>query len=560
MEGGQQRWAQKWLPTAGAAIGVALIATPILAIVIRGLLVWTGDSFHLSTDNFIDLLGDPRFGGAVANTFVAGVFTTALSLLLGFTLAFLVTRTDMPGRRWLGTANLLPLFLSPFAGAIAWTFLLAPHDGLLPTWARDNWEISLQWLNIYSMPGVIFVSTLFHTPFVYLFMVSPLREMDAAFEDTARAHGATFWYTMRHITLPILLPALLPAALIVFIASAGLFDVPFALGTPRGIPFIPTAFYELTQNTADFGRAAAFGVLVLIAIAALMMWQRRLLAGRRINVRGGRTYRPRLIPLRWPVRVAALIVEAAYFGGSVLVPLMALLIVSVSKQWTGRFAWRTANLTNFETLLKQSSLSRIAIDNSLILAALGATIGVTLAVLQGYYPARGNQRHRALLEIFLSLPWGTPGVVFGLGFLILTIRTPLYGTLGVILIACIARFPPFAIRDIDAMFLAVNPRLEQAARVSGADWNQIARQIAMPLSRPSLVASWLMLVVIFIRELGTTILLCTPGSETISVAMAVVGDRGPGFAAALALVQMAMLLLAFAIFSLIRAPLPQRLA
>ena len=108
------------MPAIGVAIGVALIAGPFMATVIRSLLVWTGDDAHLSPDNFVNLFADPRFAGAALNTLIAGVCTTALSLLLGFTLAFLVSRTDMPGRSFLSTANMVPFFLSPYVGAISW--------------------------------------------------------------------------------------------------------------------------------------------------------------------------------------------------------------------------------------------------------------------------------------------------------------------------------------------------------------------------------------------------------------------------------------------------------
>ncbi len=557
MDGDQRRWAQKWLPAAGVAIGVGLIAFPFMAAVIRSLLVWDGDGVHLSFGNFGNLFGDPRFGGALMNTLIAGICTTALSLVLGFSLAFLVSRTDMPGRRWLGTANLIPFFLSPYVGAISWIYLLAPHGGLLSTWARSH-GVSLEWLNIYSVPGVIFVLTLFYTPYVYLFVIPPLREMDAAFEDAARVHGASFWYTIFHITLPLVLPALLSAALIVFVTSAGLFDVPLALGAPRGIRFMPTEIYAMVQYPSDLGRAAAFGVVVLIITVVLTLWQRRFLSGRRFDTITGKGYRPRLIRLRWPARIAALSLEAIYIGGGVLLPLMALLMVSFSKLWTGRFVWRTSSFANYDYILTKYELTRVAIGNSLFLAVAGATIGVILAVLQGYYLTRGNPKHRALAETLLSLPLGIPGIILGLGFLILALRTPLYSTLSIILIAYIARFLPFATRNVTAMFLAINSELEQIARTSGATWNQTMRYVVVPLLKPSLVASWLMLFVIFIRELGATILLYAQGTETISVAMVVLSERSSGYVAALAVVQLILLLVAFTIFNLSRASLSQR--
>ena len=217
----------------------------------------------------------------------------------------------------------------------------------------------------------------------------------------------------------------------------------------------------------------------------------------------------------------------------------------------------TATWANFEYVLLKYELTRHAIGNSLILAISGATLGVILAILQAYYLTRGNPRHRALVDTLLSLPLGIPGIILGLGFLIMALRTPLYSTLTIILIAYIARFFPFATRNIAAMFMAINPELEQSARTSGATWFQTMRHIVLPLAKPSLIAAWLMLFVIFIRELGATILLYAQGTETISVAMVVLSERSSGYVAALAVVQLILLLLAFLLFRLNRGSISQ---
>ncbi len=553
----QGRWLQVVLPASGVAVGVLLITGPFLATVLRSIAVWDGEAVRLSLDNFVRLFGDPRFATAALNTLIAGGCTTVLAMTLGFTLAWLVARTDMPGRSWFETGNLIPFFLSPYVGALSWIYLLAPHGGLLPWVARTYLGIKLDWLNIYSIPGVIWVLTLFYTPYVYLFVIGPLRQMDAAFEDAARVHGASFGYTMRHITLPLVLPALLSAALIVFVTSAGLFDVPLALGSPRGIRFMPTEIFSLVQYPSDFGRAAAFGMVVLTLTVLLTMLQRRFIANRRFDTITGKGYRPRLIHLRRGARIAALTLEAFYVGGAVVLPTMALLMVAFSKLWMGHFMWKSATTGNFEYVLTKYDLTRTAIGNSLFLAVTGATLGVGLAVLQAYYLTRGNPRRRGLVDALLSLPLGIPGIILGLGFLIIGLRTPLYSTLTIILIAYIARFFPFATRTVTAMFLAINPELEQSARASGASWLQTMRLVVLPLLKPSLVAAWLMLFVIFIRELGATILLYAQGTETISVAMVILSERSSGYVAALAVVQLVMLLLAFATFRLTRTSIAQ---
>jgi len=222
------------LPLAGVIIGILLVLGPFLATAIRSLLFWDAGGGHLSLQNFNALFQDPRFYQAVGNTLLAGAGATVLSCLLGFALAWIVSRTDLPGRRWFEILNLVPFFLSPYVGAVAWIYLAAPNSGMLQTWLGAL-GISLDFIRIYSIGGVIWVLALFYTPYVYLFLIAPMRQMDAALEDAARVHGASFWYTLRHVTVPLLMPSLLSGALVVFVTSAGLFDVPLALAATRGI-------------------------------------------------------------------------------------------------------------------------------------------------------------------------------------------------------------------------------------------------------------------------------------------------------------------------------------
>ena len=296
------------LPLAGVIVGILLVLGPFLATAIRSLLFWDAGGGHLSLQNFNALFQDARFYQAVGNTLLAGAGATVLSCLLGFALAWIVSRTDLPGRQWFEILNLVPFFLSPYVGAVAWIYLAAPNSGLLQTWLGAL-GISLDFIRIYSLGGVIWVLALFYTPYVYLFVIAPMRQMDAALEDAARVHGASFWYTLRHVTVPLLMPSLLSGALVVFVTSAGLFDVPLALAATRGIRTMPTEIFQSVQYPSDFGRAAAFGVVVMTATIALAILQRQYLGRRRFETVSGKGYRPRLIRVRWRGRLAALALE-----------------------------------------------------------------------------------------------------------------------------------------------------------------------------------------------------------------------------------------------------------
>lgn len=550
-----RRWrlSVQWLlPGLAVAAGVALVASPFLATVTRSALAGPEDALSWSLANFTALLADPRFHSALAVTALTGAAATLLACLLGLALSWIVARTDTPGRAWFDTLNLVPFFLSPFVGAVSWTYLAAPNAGLLNQLVQRYLGGPADFFNIFSVGGVIWVLALFYTPYVYLFLIGPMRRMDPALEDAARVHGAGFWLTVRYVTAPLMLPALLSGALVVFVTSAGLFDVPLALASPRAINTVPTTVYSLVQYPSDFGRAAAIGVMVMAVTVLFALGNRAYLARRSYATVTGKGYRPRIVALgRW--RYCALALELFYVAAGVVLPMAALLLVSLSSLWTGWPSLAQLTLANFESVLLHHDLARRALANSLVVALLGATIGVALGTLQSFYLQRGRGRVRAAMDSVLSLPLGIPGIILGLGILILFIRTPLYATLWIILIAYIARFLPLATRGVGAMLAAIGTDLEESARACGASWGQTVRAIVLPLIRPALVAAWLMLFVIFIRELGATILLYAQGTETVSVAMVILGEQNFGQVAALAVIQTLMLAAAFVLFRATRS-------
>jgi iron(III) transport system permease protein len=544
-----------FLPVSGVALGAILILGPLLAGLIRSLLVWHGASVGLSLANYAELLGDSGFYSAVGNTLLCGACTTLISLVLGTCMAWIVTRTDIPGRRLFETLNLIPFFMSPYVGALAWVFLVAPYSGLLQSSAQDFFGISLSWLNIYSRTGVIWVLSLFYAPYVYLLVLSPLRQMDGSLEDAARVHGASFWSSLRLITLPLLYPALLSSSLIVFVTSAGLFDVPLALTATKGIRMVPTEIFSAVSYPSDLGRASAYGVLITVATVAMTLLQRGYLARRRYITVTGKGYRARPLRLSVAGSLFALAIELIYIGTSVVMPTIALLAVALSPLWTGRFDPSAATLGNFHYVLFDYPLTQGAIRNSLLLALFGASIGLVLSAFQSYFLERCRSRFHGLADAVVSLPLGIPGIVLSLFFLTLAIRTPLYDTLTIMMIAYIARFFPLSTRTVTASLIGLHPELEESSRACGASWLQTMRHIVIPLLRPALVAAWIMLFVVFIRELGASILLYTSGTETISVAMVLLSENSAGYVAALALIQLVMLLGAFVMLRLTRAQL-----
>ena len=543
------------LPLSGVVIGMLLILGPFLATVIRSALYWDAAGPALSLINFAGLFADPRFYQAAGNTILCGVGATAISCVLGLSLAWVVSRTDMPGRRWFEVFNLVPFFLSPYVGAISWIYLAAPHSGILSRFLHETFGLPGDLIPIYSIAGATWVLSLFYTPYVYLFVIAPMRQMDPSLEDAARVHGAGFWTTLRLVTLPLLMPALMSAALIVFVTSAGLFDVPLALASPKGIRTMPTEIFQLVQYPSDLGRAASFGVVVMVFTVLVTVLQRRYIDRRRFETVTGKGYRPRTIALRRGGRIAALTLEALYIGCGVVLPVIALLMVSFSSIWTGKLNPATLTLRNYEYVAFNYHLTQQAILNSLFLALVGASLGVAISVLQAYYVNRVARKRRSLIDAVLSLPLGIPGIILGLGFLILAIRTPLYSTLSdhphrlrrAVLpvrhadgVGDAARHQSRARaeRAGERRHLAADHALRAAAAADAGDHRGLADAVRdlHPRARSDHSA-------------------LRPGTETISVALVVLSERSTGFVAALAVIQLLLLLIAFSLFRASRASL-----
>ncbi len=541
------RSSEALLPGFSVILGIALIAGPLVAMLVQSLTPAESSEGLVSVASFAAILGTRGIYDAILNTLVIGVAVTLFSTILGFALAWVVTRTDLPGRHIFETLNLVPFFLSPYVGAISWIYLAAPYGGLIHNSIERYFGLDVQLPSIYGLGGVIWVLTLFYAPYVYLFVIGPLRQMDGALEDAARVHGSSFLHTLWRVTLPLMAPALMSGALIVFVTSAGLFDVPLALSLPSGIPTVPTEIYKFVQYPTDFGRASSFGIAIVFVTVVLTLLQRRYVDRRRFDTVSGKGYRPRPAKLRGWAKFAALGLELGYVGTAIVLPMLTLVLVSLSPIWTGVFEPARATLRNYDFVLFESVLARDAIINSLVLAVGGASICVLLGLLQAHYLRVGSRKARATADTILSFPLGIPPIIIGVAFLIIAVRTPLLGTLTLILIAYVARFFAYATRSISATMLSINPELEESARCCGANFLQSARYVALPLLKPGLVAAWIMLAIIFVRELGATILLYTRGTETLSVALLLLADRSTGYVAALAVIQVLLLGGAFAL-------------
>ena len=532
------------------------VILPLCTLFISSFLVL--DDLGFSTtwgfDNYVTLVTDQVIPKAFLNTLIICTGSTILATFMGVSLAWLNARTNCPFRDYLEPFNLIPFFLSPFVGAIAWHNLASPKTGLLNNLARDIFGIHGAIINVDNLWGVIWVTGIFFAPLVYLFVVGSLRRMDPSLEDSARTTGAGLIRTTLTVTLPLVMPAILSGAIIVFVTSAGEFGVPFKLSAPYGWETLTTQIFSKAVGDDANHYLGATMSMALGVITVFLIWiQRRYIAPRSFTTVTGKGFRPNVLDLgKW--RWVAFGYNVTFILVAVVLPIFALAVVSMHPVWTGEIIPDQMTFHNYVKTLffwRNDSIAAATngILNSFFLAFTGASIAMALALVVSYMIHRTKGIGASILDFLCVVPIGFPGIVLAMGVLVTYIKTPIYATLWILLLGYITRFFPYGQRNISAIMLAVSEELDQSSRMAGATWFTTLRRITIPLLKPGIFAGWVLLFIIFLRELSISIILYTTGTETLSVGVYYLSNfENEPLTAALSMAQTVVLLICIYVF------------
>ena len=536
-------------------VAIAVIL-PLMTLFVSSFLVLDESGFDTEwgLENYRLLFTDQVIPKAFLNTIWISSGSTLLATFLGVSLAWINARTNCPGRDVLEPFNLIPFFLSPFVGAIAWHNLASPKTGLLNNWARDLFGIDWALFNVDNIFGVIWVTGIFFAPLVYLFVVGSLRRMDPSLEDSARTTGAGLLRTTLTVTLPLVMPGILSGAIIVFVTSAGEFGVPFKLSAPYGWETLTTQiFSKAVGDDANHYLGSAMSMQLGLITAILIYIQQRYIAPRSFTTVTGKGFRPNILDLgHW--KWVAFGYNILFILVGVVLPIFCLVIVSLHPVWQGYIQTADMSFINYEKTLffwrpDAISAATNGIINSFILAFGGASIAMVLSIVMAYMIHRTKGFGSRILDFLCVVPIGFPGIVLAMGVLVTYIQTPIYATLWILLLGYITRFFPYGQRNVSSILLAISEELDQSSRMAGATWVTTLRRITIPLLKPGIFAGWILLFIIFLRELSISIILYTTGTETLSVGVYYLSNfENEPLTSALSVAQTVVLLICILIF------------
>lgn len=513
------------LPVVLYGVLAILILMPIALVVLSAFTTTTPrpgsiDLTGLTLENFATVFG-PGAGQAALNSLMVGVGSSVLALAIGGFLAFVAARTNAYAKGFLYFVGLLPMFLPSYVGALAWAVLGGPNAGLLNILARDLGMPAI--VNIFNVVGLIFVLAIYYAPYAFLLIHSSLSLMNPDLEEAARIHGAKPGTVLRKVTFPLATPAILGAGILIFVLTVENFPVSQIIGSAGGLDTLPTYIYRLMNSAPSRGNeAAAVAITLVLIVLVVTAIQRRIVSKRSYTTVSGKGLKLGVVDLGW-FRAPALIIGLVYFVLSTVLPIAALLFVTLHDSpfigsITQAFSEGRLSLDAFEETLGSSIVHQATI-NSVIVAIVAALAGTLLAFIVSYVVNRTKLPGREGLGYISMLPLAVPAIVLGLGLLWtwLILPVPIYGTLLVMMIAFVAAQMPQGYQGASSSILQIHHDLEDSAVMHGASrWRAVMR-ITMPLLRVPLTSTFLLLLMLSMRELTVPLFLFTTDTRLLSI-------------------------------------------
>jgi iron(III) transport system permease protein len=508
-----------------------LVLPPLYSVIQTSLFTTklTGELDEFTLRYYVELFRELQVMGPLVNTLYFAIGSAFIATIIGGVVAWIVTRTDTP-LRGLGYFTAFASFGTPFIlYTIGWLLLLG-KAGPINYWLRTVLHHTGPVLNVYSLWGMMLIESFLWSPFVFLMLSASFRSMDPSLEEASAACGARLWQTLRRVSLRLMLPAFFSVVLLIFIRSFESFEIPALVGLPGDIRVLTTSIYLDSQRMPPtYGRAGAFSVLLMLVVAAtLYVYFRVTREGESFTTVTGKGYRPTLIHLGYWRYVTAAVLLLYSFVLLVL-PFLIVLWASLLPFYMqpSLEAFHLFTLKNFVTAVHFPKITD-SIKNSVLLGLGSATVVMLLTTFASWILVRTKLRGRWLLDLLTTLPLLFPGIVMGLAIMrfYLIVPIPIYGTLWILLVAFITRYIPYGIRYTHSGLLQLHRELEEAAYTSGASWSNAMRRITLPLLTPSFLGGWVFVFLLSAKELSMSILLVSPQTPVVSVAIFDLWENG----------------------------------
>lgn len=486
--------------------------------------------------NFVELFSSSDTPILLANTLIYATGAMFFALVVATAAAWLTERTDMPGRVAIRVLMMSWLAVPPLVFGYGWILLINPGNGALNALAMNLFGLSAPPFKIYSLWSLILITGIVLTPTGYIMIAGLLRNMDPQLERAGGLAGAGSFTVMRRITLPLLSPGLLSISIFMFMSVIQTFDLPAIIGMTAQIPVLSTRVYLLSSpdmGIPNYGLSAALGVMLLVlAIALVQIYFRFVGIGERFRTVSGKGFRPSRMTLGgW--RYVALALLVVYVVIAIL-PILILAWTSLQPFYRTPSieALSSLSLATYRRVLNLALVQR-GLVNTVILVLCSATLVMALSSVVSWYCVRGRGALARYLEIICFAPTAVPPIVIVMAIMLLYLRSPIYGTVWILVLAHTTSFIAFGTRTMTGALVQLHKELGDAALMTGASWLTTLRRVIAPMVWPQILNGWIWVAAHSARDLTVPMVLMTSGNMVVSTVIWMMWDLPdlPGAAA-----------------------------
>lgn len=479
------------------------------------------------------------------HSFTIAIGATTIALLIGGSLAWLVVRTDMPGRKLVNQLALIPYIMPSWTLAQAWVVLFksrAVSGGTPGVYEALVGVPPPQWVSYGPFP-IMICSALHYYTFFFLFVSAALMSIDSNLEEAGELMGASRWRILRKITFPLVVPAVLSGFVMTFSKVLGTFGGPNILGTPIRY-YVVATMLRGSMSVGDKADGFVLAIVLIMFSVITISFNQKLIGTRRsYETIGGRGFVANVSKLgkfRRPIRIGVLI-----FQVMVIVIPIGLLVLSTVMLRDGNYSlgnlstqhWIGEGGTVYNNgepgVLRNPRIYRTA-WNSIRLSLWTALFTALIGVVLGYGIVKGRgTRLSKIVDQLAYIPYVIPGIAFGAIYIAMFIKPfgpipPLYGTFALLVVVSVAKHIPYSSRSGVSAMMQVGKELEEAAQIADANFWQRFRRVILPLTSPGFVAGFLLTFITTMRELSLIILLVTPSTQVLASQTMLYIENGDG--------------------------------
>jgi len=504
------------VPLFSSVIAGCLIITPIVVVLFRSFTTTRlGASIGFSVENYIRVLTDPQILPMIYDSLLYAGGSAALGTGVGAMLAWIVARTNTPGRVLVELMPLYPILMPPIMKNIAWILLLAPKSGILNSFLRESLGIQEQIFNAFSLSAMIWVFGFACVPLGYLFLLPVFLSFDPSLEESAYISGSKPMSTMLRITFPLAIPAFLSAFVLNFLRGLRSFETPVLQGSPAGINVFVAKVYDSMSIEYSPGLATAYSsVLIVLSILALVFYIRATRFSERYATITGKGYRVKVIDIgKW--KYVTFLAVFVYFLVGIVIPFVVLIVVSLIPYYDYETFLKfpsNIDISNYYRVMNHPSFVT-GLYNSLGLSLAIAFITVLSGIIMAFTIYRTKVYGSKVFEFIGTMPLAFPPLVLSLGLVIAIIGTPLYNTLWALGLGLFVAYFPYALRNASGAIVNIHKELDEAAWVHGARWRHVFFKVTLPLLRPTVTGALFYIFIEAIRNIDVAVLLVAPGNE-----------------------------------------------